>query len=50
MTKKLLIITILSAMLLTIPLTSCIFIPGGFPVIGPQPRGYWFPKYGYMGI
>ncbi len=38
MTKKLLIITILSAMLLTIPLTSCIFIPGGLPVIGPQPE------------
>ncbi len=30
--------TILSAMLLAIPLTSCIFIPGGLPTIGPEPE------------
>jgi len=38
MMRKLLIVTILSAMLLAIPLTSCIFIPGRLPVIGPQPE------------
>jgi len=38
MKRNLVLVTILSATLLAIPLTSCIFIPSGFPTIEPGPE------------
>jgi len=35
MRRYLIILVTLSAVFFTIPLTSCIFVPGGFPIIGP---------------
>lgn len=35
MRRNLILVTILSAMFLAIPLNSCIYVPGGFPIIGP---------------
>ena len=38
MKRNSILVIIFLATLLTIPLNSCIFIPGGFPTIGPRPE------------